>query len=251
MAFIIQKQKQKIMTDNAQQNIDLGELAKFNELASKWWDKTGDFKPLHEINPLRLNYINNRRPLKGLKVLDVGCGGGILTESMAVLGADVTGIDMGDKALNVAKLHRLESDLDIDYQLITAEEFSVKHENAFDVVTCLEMLEHVPDPGSVIMACKRLVKDDGDVFLSTINRNPKAFLFAVLGAEYILNLLPKGTHSYAKFIKPSELNRWAIDAGLSLQDITGLHYDPLARLYSLGDGVDVNYLAHYRVDTPG
>lgn len=237
------------MTDKAQQNIDLGELAKFNELASKWWDKTGDFKPLHEINPLRLNYINTRRPLKGLKVLDIGCGGGILTESMAVLGADVTGIDMGDKALNVAKLHRLESNLDIDYQLVTAEEFSVKHENTFDVVTCLEMLEHVPDPGSVIMACKRLVKDDGDVFLSTINRNPKAFLFAVLGAEYILNLLPKGTHSYAKFIKPSELNRWAIDAGLSLQDITGMHYDPLSRLYSLGDGVDVNYLAHYRVDT--
>ena len=145
MAFIIQKQKQKIMTDKTQQNIDLGELAKFNELASKWWDKTGDFKPLHEINPLRLNYINNRRPLKGLKVLDVGCGGGILTESMAVLGANVTGIDMGDKALNVAKLHRLESDLDIDYQLITAEVFSVKNENVFDVVTCLEMLEHVPD----------------------------------------------------------------------------------------------------------
>ncbi len=230
-----------------QQNFDPNELAKFNDLAAKWWDKTGDFKPLHEINPLRLNYINSHRPLKGLKVLDVGCGGGILTESMAQLGAEVTGIDMGDKALNVAKLHRLESELDISYKLITAEEFAEDHKETFDVVTCLEMLEHVPDPGSVISACKAMVKADGDVFFSTINRNPKAFLFAVVGAEYILNMLPKGTHSYEKFIKPSELNRWALAANLELQDITGMHYDPIARLYSLGDGVDVNYLAHYRI----
>lgn len=236
-------------SQNIGQNIDPAELAKFNELASKWWDKKGDFKPLHEINPIRLNYINSRRPLKGLKVLDVGCGGGILTESMAKLGADVTGIDMGEKALNVAKLHRLESDLNINYQLITAEEFAQENESAFDVVTCLEMLEHVPDPGSVISACKDMVKKDGDIFLSTINRNPKAFLFAVLGAEYVLNMLPKGTHSYAKFIKPSELNRWCMQADLKLQNITGMHYDPIARLYSLGDGVDVNYLAHYR-DNP-
>ena len=234
------------MTTKSQQNIDPSELAKFNELASKWWDKTGDFKPLHEINPLRLNYINSRRPLEGLSVLDIGCGGGILTESMAALGAEVTGIDMGDKALNVAKLHRLESNLDIDYQLITAEEFAIDNTDSFDVVTCLEMLEHVPDPGSVIAACNQLVKPSGDVFLSTINRNPKAFLFAVLGAEYILNMLPKGTHSYAKFIKPSELNRWCMAADLKLQNITGMHYDPLTRLYSLGDGVDVNYLAHYQ-----
>lgn len=233
-------------SNTAQQNFDQAELNKFNDLAAKWWDKSGDFKPLHEINPLRLNYINERVSLQGKKVLDVGCGGGILTESMARLGAEVTGIDMGDKALNVAKLHRLESDLEINYQLITAEEFSETHANSFDVVTCLEMLEHVPDPSSVISACKKLVKDDGDVFFSTINRNPKAFLFAVVGAEYLLNMLPHGTHSYAKFIKPSELNRWSLEAKLDLQNITGLHYNPLSRMYSLGDGVDVNYLAHYK-----
>jgi len=210
------------------QNIDQAELKKFNELASKWWDKTGDFKPLHEINPLRLNYINKRSPLAGKKVLDIGCGGGILTESMAALGAEVTGIDMGDKALNVAKLHRLESDLEINYQLITAEEFAEQHAGEFDVVTCLEMLEHVPDPSSVIAACKKLVKPDGDVF------------------EYLLNMLPHGTHSYAKFIKPSELNRWCLESDLSLQNITGMHYNPISRMYSLGEGVDVNYLAHYR-----
>jgi len=229
------------------QNFDHAELKKFNDLASKWWDKTGEFKPLHEINPLRLSYINERAPLTGKKVLDVGCGGGILTESMVKLGADVTGIDMGEKALNVAKLHALESELEIDYQKITAEEFAEKHAGEFDVVSCLEMLEHVPDPSSVIAACKKLVKPDGDVFFSTINRNPKAFLFAVVGAEYLLNILPHGTHSYAKFIKPSELNRWSLDAGFELQDLTGLHYNPISRMYSLGSGVDVNYLAHYRV----
>lgn len=228
------------------QNIDQAELDKFNELASKWWDKTGDFKPLHDINPLRLNFINERAPLAGKKVLDVGCGGGILTESMAALGAEVTGIDMGEKALNVAKLHRYESELDINYQLITAEKFAEERAGEFDVVSCLEMLEHVPDPSSVIAACRKLVKSDGDVFFSTINRNPKAFLFAVVGAEYILNMLPHGTHHYEKFIKPSELNRWSLDAGLKLQDLTGMHYNPITRLYSLGDGVDVNYLAHYK-----
>ncbi|NNM13206.1 MAG: bifunctional 2-polyprenyl-6-hydroxyphenol methylase/3-demethylubiquinol 3-O-methyltransferase UbiG, partial [Gammaproteobacteria bacterium] len=162
------------------------------------------------------------------------------------LGAQVTGIDMGEKALGVAKLHRLESALDIDYQLTTAEEYAELHPAEFDVVTCLEMLEHVPDPGSVIQACQKMIKADGDVFFSTINRNPKAFLFAVVGAEYVLNLLPKGTHSYAKFIKPSGLNRWAMQAGLEVKDLTGMHYDPIARVYSLADGVDVNYLAHYR-----
>ena len=169
-----------------------------------------------------------------------------MTESMAALGADVTGIDMGDKALNIAKLHRLESDLEINYKLITAEEFAEKQPEEFDVVTCLEMLEHVPDPSSVIAACKKLVKPDGDVFLSTINRNPKAFLFAVVGAEYLLNMLPHGTHSYAKFIKPSELNRWCLESNLQLEHITGMHYNPLSRMYSLGPGVDVNYLAHYQ-----
>jgi len=234
-------------TQSKSQNFDPAELSKFNELASKWWDMSGEFKPLHDINPLRLQFINQRAPLAGKKVLDVGCGGGILTEAMAKLGAEVTGIDMGDKALNVAKLHRLESELDINYQLITAEEFAEQNPHQFDVVTCLEMLEHVPDPSSVITACKHLVKPDGDIFFSTINRNPKAFLFAVVGAEYLMNMLPHGTHSYAKFIKPSELNRWSLKANLELKDITGMHYNPITRLYSLGDGVDVNYLAHYQV----
>jgi len=231
---------------HAQQNVDPSEVSKFNDMASKWWDKSGDFKPLHDINPLRLNYIHNRAPLSNKTVLDVGCGGGILTESMAELGANVTGIDMGDKALGVAKLHKLESGLDINYQLTTAEDYAQEHAGKFDVVTCLEMLEHVPDPSSVIAACNKLVKPGGDVFFSTINRHPKAFLFAVVGAEYVLNMLPHGTHSYAKFIKPSELNRWSLDVGLKLQDITGMHYNPISRLYSLGDGVDVNYLVHYR-----
>jgi len=235
------------MNTSAKQNVDKAELQKFNDIAARWWDKTGEFKPLHDINPLRLNYINSRIDLKNLNVLDVGCGGGILSESMAELGATVTGIDMGEKALNVAKLHKLESDLDITYQLTTAEEFATKHENSFDVITCLEMLEHVPDPSSVITACAKMLKPKGHLFLSTINRNPKAFLFAVVGAEYVLNMLPHGTHSYAKFIKPSELSNWCQQANLEIQDLTGMQYNPISRLYSLDNNVDVNYLAHFQL----
>jgi len=226
-------------------NIDHSEIAKFEQLASRWWDRQGEFKPLHDINPLRLHYIDERVQLPGKRVLDVGCGGGILSESMARLGADVTGIDMGKAPLSVAKLHALETDVELDYQQITVEQLAEEQPDSFDVVTCMEMMEHVPDPASVINACKKLVKPGGSVFFSTINRNPKSYMFAILGAEYILNMLPRGTHDYARFIKPSELDEWARNSELSLRDITGMTYNPLTRTYKLGHDVDVNYMVHY------
>ncbi|WP_394178883.1 bifunctional 2-polyprenyl-6-hydroxyphenol methylase/3-demethylubiquinol 3-O-methyltransferase UbiG [Marinomonas posidonica] len=239
------------MTTNTQQtNVDLDEVAKFEALASRWWDTENEFKPLHDINPLRTNYINERTGLEGKKVIDIGCGGGILSEAMAKHGAQVKGIDMGEAPLAVAKLHREESNLDIDYERITAEEIADRETEQYDVVTCLEMLEHVPDPASVIRACMRLVKPGGHVFFSTINRNPKAYLFAIIGAEYILNMLPKGTHDYAKFIQPAELNSFAREAGLEVQHMTGMTYNPLTKVYKLTDkDVSVNYLMHTQKPT--
>jgi 2-polyprenyl-6-hydroxyphenyl methylase/3-demethylubiquinone-9 3-methyltransferase len=225
-------------------NVDAAELNKFSDLAHKWWDKNSEFKPLHEINPLRLNYINDTVSLAGKRVLDVGCGGGILSESMAEKGAQVTGIDLGEKALKVAQLHSLESGVAVDYRLIAAEVLAEQEAGAYDVVTCLEMLEHVPDPASIVSACAKLVKPGGHVFFSTINRNPKAYAFAVLGAEYILQMLPKGTHDYAKFIKPSELASFARQANLTLQDQAGMSYNPITKNYALNKDVSVNYLVH-------
>jgi|TARA_B110000879_G_scaffold211335_1_gene303726 2-polyprenyl-6-hydroxyphenyl methylase/3-demethylubiquinone-9 3-methyltransferase len=225
-------------------NVDAAELNKFSELAHKWWDKNSEFKPLHEINPLRLNYINDTVSLEGKRVLDVGCGGGILSESMAEKGAQVTGIDLGEKALKVAQLHSLERGVAVDYRLIAAEVLAEQEAGAYDVVTCLEMLEHVPDPASIVSACAKLVKPGGHVFFSTINRNPKAYAFAVLGAEYILQMLPKGTHDYAKFIKPSELVSFARQANLTLQDQAGMSYNPITKNYALNKDVSVNYLVH-------
>lgn len=226
------------------QNVDQAELNKFADLAHKWWDKTSEFKPLHEINPLRLKWMDAAVSLSGKRVLDVGCGGGILAEAMAQKGAQVTGIDLAERSLNVAKLHSLESGVAVDYQLIAVEKLAEDQPESFDVVTCLEMLEHVPDPASVVRSCARLVKPGGHVFFSTINRNPKAYLLAVVGAEYVLNMLPKGTHDYEKFIKPSELASWARSAGLSLVSQTGMHYNPLTKQYRLAPGLDVNYLVH-------
>lgn len=225
-------------------NVDEAELNKFSELAHKWWDKSSEFKPLHEINPLRLNYINNAVSLKGKRVLDVGCGGGILSESMAEKGAKVTGIDLGEKAIKVAQLHSLESEVEVDYRLVSAEDLAAQAAGTYDVVTCLEMLEHVPNPASIVQACAQLVKPGGHIFFSTINRNPKAYVLAVLGAEYILNMLPKGTHDYAKFIKPSELASWARQANLALEGQAGMSYNPLTKRYWLNDDVSVNYLVH-------
>jgi len=225
-------------------NVDPSEIQKFEDLASRWWDPESEFRPLHAINPLRTEYINLHSPVKGLKVLDVGCGGGLISEAMAEFGADVTGIDMGEAPLSVAKLHLLESGNQVEYIKITAEELAEQRPEHYDVVTCLEMLEHVPDPSSVINACERMVKPGGDVYFSTINRNPKAWLFAIVGAEYILNLLPRGTHEYDKLIKPSELDGYARDAGLSMKRMIGLHYNPFTRGYKLAPGVDVNYMIH-------
>ena len=226
-------------------NIDHAEIGKFDQLASRWWDPESEFRPLHEINPLRLDWINKQAPIAGKKVIDIGCGGGILSESMAVLGADVTGIDMAPTPLQVAKLHLKESGQRDDYQQITAEEMADKHPAVYDVVTCMEMLEHVPDPSSVIAACSKLVKPDGHVFFSTINRNPKSYLFAIVGAEYIMQMLPKGTHEYSKFIKPSELDQWARTAGLTLKDLKGVSYNPFTGLFNQSQDVDVNYMVHY------
>jgi len=229
---------------NTAHNVDYQEVAKFEELASRWWDPDSEFKPLHDINPLRLDFIDRRAMLAGKTVLDVGCGGGILSESMAQRGAQVSGIDMGQAPLNVAKLHQLESGVEVNYQRITAEELAAQQPQSFDVVTCLEMLEHVPDPASVINACAQLVKPDGHVFFSTLNRNPKSYLFAIVGAEYLLKMLPKGTHDYSKFIKPSELEGWSRESGLVTRELTGMSYNPLTRNYSLGYDVNVNYLMH-------
>ena len=224
-------------------NVDHAEVSKFEQLASRWWDPNSEFKPLHEINPLRLDYIDARAVLSGKAVLDVGCGGGILAESMAARGAKVTGIDMGEAPLEVARLHLLESGQQVEYRRIPVEELATEMPAQFDVVTCMEMLEHVPDPASVIAACATLVKPGGQVFFSTINRNPKSYLFAIVGAEYILRMLPKGTHDFAKFIRPSELNRWTRKAGLDTADLTGMTYNPLTGVYKLDPGdVDVNYM---------
>jgi 2-polyprenyl-6-hydroxyphenyl methylase/3-demethylubiquinone-9 3-methyltransferase len=233
-------------TNKPASNIDETEIAKFEAMAPIWWDKQGDFKALHDINVLRLNYINERAPLAGKAVLDAGCGGGILSETMASLGAVVTGIDMGEAALGVARLHLKESGLQVDYQQATTEQFAETHADRFDVVTCLELLEHVPDPAAVVEACKTLVKPGGDVFFATLNRNLKSFLFAIIGAEYILGLVRRGTHTYGKFIKPAELGGWAVGSGLAFKDLTGLHYNPILRKYSMGGNTHVNYLMHYR-----
>lgn len=228
-----------------QQNVDPHEINKFEQMASRWWDRDGDFKPLHDINPLRLKFIMDRvKGLQNKKVLDVGCGGGILTESLAKEGAEVTGIDMGEMPLQVANLHKLESGVTVDYQQSTAEDFAQQHAGKFDIVTCLEMLEHVPDPSSIIEACRRLVKPDGHVFFSTINRNPKSFLFAIVGAEYLLQMLPKGTHDFKKFIRPSELEAWSRPQGLSFNSIEGMHFNPLTKKYWMSSNVDVNYIVH-------
>ncbi|MCF6323821.1 MAG: bifunctional 2-polyprenyl-6-hydroxyphenol methylase/3-demethylubiquinol 3-O-methyltransferase UbiG [Gammaproteobacteria bacterium] len=226
-------------------NVDRNEVAKFEAMASRWWDVNGECKPLHAINPLRLNYIDEKSGgIAGKKVIDVGCGGGILSESLVQRGATVSGIDMSQPSIEVAKLHLYESNLEVDYQHATAEAFAERHPHRFDVVTCMELLEHVPDPASVIRACAKLVKPGGHLFFSTVNRNPKAYLFAIIGAEYLLKMLPKGTHDFAKFIRPSELEAWAREVGLSTHDISGLSYNPLNKHYSVGNDIDVNYMMH-------
>ncbi len=226
------------------QNADPNELEKFSQLAHRWWDPNSEFKPLHEINPLRAAWIEDYTPLKGLRVLDVGCGGGILAEALAQRGAEVTGIDLSDKALAVARLHLLESGAKVDYRKIAAEELAAEAPQSYDIITCMEMLEHVPQPASTIAACAALVKPGGHVFFSTINRNPKAYLLAVIGAEYILKMLPRGTHDYGKFIKPSELTRWAKSVGLDPDEVIGMSYNPLTGRYWLNRDTAVNYLVH-------
>jgi 2-polyprenyl-6-hydroxyphenyl methylase/3-demethylubiquinone-9 3-methyltransferase len=229
-------------------NVDYTEVDKFAALASRWWDKNSEFKPLHDINPLRLDYIKQKcgGSLEGKKILDVGCGGGILAESLALEGAIVTGIDMAEAGLEVAKLHLLESGLDVSYQKIPVEEFAKDNAANFDIVTCLEMLEHVPDPNSIIKSCSEIVKPDGQVFFSTLNRNTKSYLFAIIGAEYILKLLPQGTHDWDKFIKPSEMDEWARHSDLTLKSIIGMTYNPFTKVYKLEDDVSVNYLCYYQ-----
>jgi len=229
----------------ARQNVDAAEVAKFDALAARWWDPDGEFRPLHEINPLRLDWIRKYADLDGSKVLDIGCGGGILTEALAAAGATATGLDMAEKPLAVARLHQIESGLDVNYQQGTAEELASKEAGQYDVVTCLEMLEHVPEPSQVIASACRLVRPGGDVFFSTINRTPRSFMFAIVGAEYVLKLLPAGTHEYQKFIRPSELESWARDAGLQHRSSIGMHYNPLTKEYTLAPGLEVNYLMHF------
>jgi 2-polyprenyl-6-hydroxyphenyl methylase / 3-demethylubiquinone-9 3-methyltransferase len=223
-------------------NVDPREIDKFAELAARWWDPHSEFKPLHEINPLRLDYVDRRVHLAGKTVLDVGCGGGILAEAMAQRGGQVTGIDLGEAPLRVADLHKLETGVEVSYRRIAAEALAAERPGSFDAVTCMEMLEHVPDPAAIVKACGELVRPGGWVFFSTLNRNPKSYLFAIIGAEYLLNLLPKGTHDYARFIRPSELDRWVRAAGLVTRDITGMSYNPLTGTYSLSDDLEVNYL---------
>jgi 2-polyprenyl-6-hydroxyphenyl methylase/3-demethylubiquinone-9 3-methyltransferase len=229
-------------------NADQLELDKFSALAHRWWDPNSEFRPLHEINPLRLDWIDRHARLAGKDVVDIGCGGGILAESMARRGARVTGIDLSEKALKVANLHKLESGVQVDYRHIAAEALAAERPGTYDIVTCMEMLEHVPDPGSVVLACRQLVKPGGWVFLSTLNRNPKSYLLAIVGAEYILNMLPKGTHDWAKFIKPAELARHTRGAGLDIVEILGMTYNPLSKVYSLGQDTDVNYLMACRLE---
>jgi len=234
-------------TDGASRvNADSAELQKFSALAHRWWDPNGDLRPLHELNPLRLDWIDRCAPLAGKRVLDVGCGGGILAESMAGRGASVVGIDLAGKPLRIAQLHALESGVSVDYREVSAEALAAESPAAFDVVTCMEMLEHVPDPASVVCACGALARPGGWVFLSTINRNPKSFLLAIVGAEYLLRLLPRGTHEYAKFIRPSELAQMARDAGLEVAEVIGMTYNPLTRQFALGADADVNYLVACR-----
>lgn len=238
------------MSDHS--NLDHREVNKFDEQAHRWWDPEGDLRTLHAINPLRLNYILQRAELAGKRVLDVGCGGGILAEAMAHEGASVMGIDAAENALEVARLHQLETGTppsggEVEYRESTAEALALEFPDGFDVITCMEMLEHVPNPGLVVKACATLLKPGGDLFLSTLSRNPRSFLFAIVGAEYLLRLLPVGTHDWRRFIRPSELDRMARRRGLALADLTGLHYNPLTGHYWLGPGVEVNYLAHYRL----
>lgn len=231
------------MSDLKSVNVDSAEIAKFEAIATRWWDMESEFKPLHEINPLRTNFIEEHAPLAGKKVLDVGCGGGILSEGMALRGAVVTGLDLGQANLDTAQLHALESGVEVDYQCVPVEDFADAHPESFDIVTCLEMLEHVPNPESIVRACAKLVKPGGKVFFSTINRNPKSYLMAVIGAEYILKLVPTGTHDYDKFIKPAELARWCRPVGLKQIHMTGMTYNPISKSYKLVDNdVDVNYL---------
>jgi len=226
-----------------QMNVDDTEIDKFAALASRWWDPNAEFKPLHDINPLRLNYIIDKsNGLNGKQVIDIGCGGGILSESMANEGAIVTGADLGEAQINIAKLHALETGAEVEYIKLSAEQLADERAEQYDVVTCLEMLEHVPDPASIVNACNRLVKPGGQVFFSTINRNPKSWLFAIVGAEYLLDILPKGTHDYQRFIKPSELNHWVRNTDLTAKDLIGMHFNPLTNHYKLDRGVDVNYL---------
>lgn len=232
-------------SSNTGHNVDASEVDKFEQLASRWWDTGGEFKPLHDMNPVRLNFINLGTGLSDKMVCDVGCGGGILSESMARCGAQVSGIDMGKGPLSVARLHALESELDIDYQQATAEDFAESHRGQFDVVTCMEMLEHVPDPLSVISACYDMLKPGGHAYFSTINRNPKSYLFAIIGAEYVMKLLPRGTHDYARFIRPSELDSWARQSGFVIRELKGVSFNPVTGIFSESGDVDVNYMVHY------
>ncbi|MDF1642977.1 MAG: bifunctional 2-polyprenyl-6-hydroxyphenol methylase/3-demethylubiquinol 3-O-methyltransferase UbiG [Pseudomonadales bacterium] len=233
-----------MQTQAAGKNIDPSEVAKFEALASRWWDQNSEFRPLHQINPLRLNYIDQRSPVAGKKVLDVGCGGGILSEGLAARGAIVTGIDVGEAPLSVAELHKKESGFDIEYRLTTIEELAEQEPENYDIIACMEMLEHVPDPSSIIKACSKALKPGGMIYFSTISRNPKAYLFAIVAAERVLKLLPKGTHDYEKLIKPSELARWARQADLQPKDISGMTYNPLTKRYRLSSDTSVNYLVH-------
>ena len=233
------------MTETRPQNADPGEIAKFEAMAQRWWDPEGEFRPLHDLNPVRLDYIEARAGLAGRRVVDVGCGGGLLAEGMARRGARVTALDLAPAALEVARLHALESGLEIDYRLTSAEQLAAEAPGAFDVVTCLEMLEHVPDPAVTVTALARLVRPGGDVICSTLDRGPKSFLLGIVAAEYVLRLVPPGTHEYARFIRPSELARFGRDSGLELADLTGMSYDPFARRARLGSDTSVNYLVHF------